>query len=596
MSDQPAPNASDPAGRTYTDRKLYGRLAGASGPYRGHIVAVFFLSMLGAPLALLLPLPIKIVVDGVLGGQPLSPVVAALVPDAWEGDPDSLLWASVIAIVIASVLIQGHAFVVWIYKTWIGEKLVLGFRAKLFDHLTLLSLGFHSRQNSADALHRVQVDAACIKEVSVYGVIPFATSLVTVIVLVVVTASIDFTLALVVLGAGPVVFGLTELYRGRLRRNWKAVRESESSALSVVQESLGAVRVVKAFGQEKREGERFRRHAETNLDAALVAVRSHASYDLWVGLAVGLCGAAMLYVGARHVQEGIITLGELLLVVAYLSQLFMPLRDLGGKLAGVQSALASATRVFGVLDEQPEVQERKGAKPLDRATGAFALRDVRFGYDPAKPVLTGISVDVPAGTRVGIAGKTGSGKSTLLSLLPRFYDPQAGAILLDGADVRDIQLTDLRRQFSIVLQESVLFSTSVRENIAYGRLDATQEEIEAAAHAAAAHDFVSKLPEGYDTQVGERGTRLSGGERQRIALARAFLRDAPVLILDEPTSALDTGTEELVIAALERLMKDRTTFMIAHRLSTLESCDMRLEIVDGGVRVREGGVDDVALD
>ncbi len=580
----------------YRDAQLYRRLAGASSGYRGHLGALFGLSVAGAPLALLLPLPIKVVVDGVLGGKPLSPVVAALVPDAWEGDADMLLWASVGAIILATLLIQVHAFCVWIYKTWIGERLVLGFRARLFDHLTRLSLGFHSRQDSADALHRIQVDATCIKEVSVYGVIPFATSLLTVLVLIVVTAGIDLTLALVVLGAGPIVFGLTELYRGRLRRRWQAVRESESSALSVVQESLGAVRVVKAFGQERREGERFRRHAQTNLRAALAAVRAHASFDLWVGLATGLGGAAVLYVGARHVQAGRITLGELLLVVAYLSQLFMPLRDLGSRLADVQRALASAARVFAILDEQPEVREAKGAASLERATGAFRLRQVRFGYDPAKPVLDGVDLEIAAGSRVGIAGKTGSGKSTLLSLLPRFYDPQGGAVELDGRDVREIKLADLRRQFSIVLQESVLFSTTIGENIAYGRPKATKAMIEAASRAAAAHEFILELPQGYDTEVGERGTRLSGGERQRIALPRAFLRDAPILILDEPTSALDTGTEALVIAALERLMQGRTTFMIAHRLSTLERCDVRLEIVDGGVRVRTGGVADVALD
>ncbi len=582
--------------RKYTDRQLYGRLASSASPYGKHLVVLFVVSLIGAPLALLIPLPIKIVVDGVLGGKELSPIVAAFVPDAWEGDPDTLLWASVIAIVAFSALLQLHEFITWIYKTWIGERLVLGFRAKLFDHLASLSLGFHSRQNSADALHRVQIDAASIKEASVYGAIPFATSLIKVLVLTYVTARIDLTLALVALGAGPIVFVLTEIYRGRLRRGWQAVRETESSALSVVQESLGAVRVVKAFGQERREGERFREHAHSNVKAALAAVRAHASFDLWVGIATGIGGAAVLYVGAKHVQTGETTLGELLLIVAYLSQLFMPLRDLGARLASMQSALASASRVYSVLDEQSEVQERKTAKPVERVEGTFAFRDVRFGYDPAKPVLSGVSLDIPAGSRVGIAGKTGSGKSTLLSLLPRFYDPQAGAVLLDGVDVRDLKLADLRRQFSIVLQESVLFSTTVRENIAYGRPDASDEEIEKAARAAAAHEFVSQLPDGYDTEVGERGTRLSGGERQRIALARAFLRDAPVLILDEPTSALDTKTEELVIDALERLMKGRTTFMIAHRLSTLESCDLRVELVDGDTVVRKGDLGDIALE
>jgi ATP-binding cassette subfamily B protein len=587
--------STQPPDRPYTDSQLYRRLASAAGPYGGHLLVLFLVSVVAAPLALLMPLPIKVVVDAVLGGKPLSPAVAALVPEAWAGDAESLLWVSVITLVTITVLLQVHAFFTWIYQTWIGERLVLGFRARLFDHLTNLSLGFHGRQSSADALQRVQVDTTSIRDASVHGAIPFATNLLKVIALTYVTARIDLTLALVALGAGPIVFLLTEIYRGRLRRRWQAVRETESSALAVVQESLGAVRVVKAFGQEAREGERFRTHAHVNLRAALSAVRAHAMFDLWVGVATGLGGAAVLYVGAEHVQSGKTTLGELLLIVAYLSQLFMPLRDLGARLADMQRALASAARVFSVLDERSDVAERADAKSLDRAAGAFTFRDVRFGYDPERPVLDGVDLEVPAGSRVGIAGKTGSGKSTLLSLLPRFYDPQAGKVLLDGTDVRDLKLADLRNQFSVVLQESVLFSTTLRENIAYGRPGASQEDIERAAEAAAAHEFITALPEAYDTEVGERGTRLSGGERQRIALARAFLRDAPILILDEPTSALDTGTEALVMEALERLMHGRTTFMIAHRLTTLANCDVRIELVDGTVVLRGDDLENVAL-
>ncbi len=587
---------ADPKPRKYGDFALYKRLWGEAGPYRGHLGSLFLLSLAGAPLALLLPLPVKIVVDAVLGGKPLSPIVGALVPDGWHGDPDALLWASVGAVVVFAMLIQLHGLFTWIYKTWIGEKLLLEFRARLFAHMQRLSLGFHHNQGTADALHRIQVDAASIRSVSVYGVVPFATSLVTVIVLVAITAIIDWKLAGIAILGGPIVFGLTELYRKRLRDRWKAARESESSALSVVQESLGAVRVVKAFGQERRESERYAKHADDNLRATLAAVRAHATFDLWVGIATGLVAAAILFVGARHVQQGVITLGELLLVIAYLSQLFTPLRELGTRLADVQSALASASRVFSILDEEPDVKERENAKSIERSDGAFRFSDVTFGYDPRRPILEDVNLEIPAGSRVGIAGKTGSGKSTLLSLLPRFYDPQAGTVHLDGDELRDLRIKDLRRQFGIVLQEAVLFSTSIRENIAYGRPDATIEEIENAARDAAAHDFISKLPDGYDTVVGERGTGLSGGERQRVSLARAFLQDAPVLILDEPTSALDTGTETQVMDAIERLMTGRTTFIIAHRLSTLEGCDIRLEIKDGAVIARGADLSDVGLD
>jgi ATP-binding cassette, subfamily B, bacterial len=511
-------------------------------------------------------------------------------------DTDALLWTCVVAVVAFAVLIQLHDLVTWIYKTWIGERLLLAFRARLFAHMQRLSLGFHHRQGSADALHRLQVDATAIRSVSIYGVVPFATSLVKVIALVLITALIDWKLAGVALLGGPVVFGLTELYRGRLRRRWSEARASESSALGVVQESLGAVRVVKAFGQEDRESARYEQHAQANLRATLAAVRAHATFDLWVGVATGLVAAAILYLGARHVQAGVITLGELLLVIAYLSQLFTPLRELGTRLADVQSALASASRVFQILDEGPDVTEREDARAIGRSTGAFRFSEVTFGYDPARPVLRDVNLEIPAGSRVGIAGKTGSGKSTLLSLLPRFYDPQEGTIHLDGDELREIRLKDLRAQFGIVLQEAVLFSTSIRENIAYGRPKAGDAEIEQAARDAAAHDFIARLPQGYETVVGERGTGLSGGERQRVSLARAFLQDAPVLILDEPTSALDTGTETLVMDALERLMQGRTTFIIAHRLGTLASCDIRLEITDGAVVARGGDLSGVGLD
>jgi ATP-binding cassette subfamily B protein len=340
---------------------------------------------------------------------------------------------------------------------------------------------------------------------------------------------------------------------------------------------------VKAFGQEARESQRYRAEAQSGVRAAIKAVLAHGSFDVLVGLVVGLGGAAILYIGARHVLNGQMTVGQLLLVLAYLSQLFQPLREVGTRVASMQGSLASAERVFHVLDEDHGAPERPDAQSLERASGAFHFDNVTFGYDPEEPIIRDVDIMVPVGAKVGIAGKTGSGKSTLLSLLPRFYDPQQGAVKLDGVDLRDLKLVDLRRQYGIVLQEAVLFSTSIRENIAYGRPDATEAEIIQAAKDAAAHDFIAALPEGYDTNAGDRGMRLSGGERQRVSLARAFLRDAPVLILDEPTSALDTETEALVIKALERLMAGRTTFMIAHRLSTLAGCDIRLQVADGRV-------------
>jgi ATP-binding cassette subfamily B protein len=271
----------------------------------------------------------------------------------------------------------------------------------------------------------------------------------------------------------------------------------------------------------------------------------------------------------------------MLLIMSYLSQLYSPLKTISRKIASIQSHLASAERAFIVLDEAPDVCEKRKAKPILRSLGAVAFRDVSFSYEKENQVLRSISFDVPPGTRVGIAGRTGAGKTTLMSLLSRFYDPSVGQILLDDVDLREYRVDDLRNQFGIVLQEPVLFSTSITENIAYARPNALQEEIMEAAKAANAHDFIINLPNGYNTLVGEAGMRLSGGERQRVSLARAFLKDAPILILDEPTSSVDMKTESVIIEAMERLMKGRTTFMIAHRLSTLKNCDFLLVIENG---------------
>jgi ATP-binding cassette subfamily B protein len=300
-----------------------------------------------------------------------------------------------------------------------------------------------------------------------------------------------------------------------------------------------------------------------------------------VGVTTAVGTATVLFIGMNHVRAGTLTLGELLLVMGYLAQLYGPLKAISKRAASLQSHLAGAERAFALLDEAPDVAERPGARPLARAAGAVAFRGVCFTYASGRPILQDVSFEFAPGTRVGIAGVTGAGKTTLVNLLTRFYDPTAGQILLDGVDLRDYRLADLRNQFAIVLQEPVLFSTSIAENIAYARPDAREEEVVAAAKAANAHEFISRLPEGYQTRVGERGMRLSGGERQRIALARAFLKDAPVLILDEPTSSVDVKTEAAILEAMGRLRQGRTSFMIAHRLSTLASCDVLLQIEHG---------------
>jgi ATP-binding cassette subfamily B protein len=326
--------------------------------------------------------------------------------------------------------------------------------------------------------------------------------------------------------------------------------------------------------------------SQISLRAKLQYMMTESFMGIIVGVTTAVGTALVLYVGARHVLSGDISLGELLLVMSYIGQLYGPLKSISNKLASMQRHLASAERAFSLLDEPTDVPERANARPIQHATGHIQFNNVAFAYSDGPRILSDLRLEITPGTRVGIAGRTGAGKTTLVSLLMRFYDVSQGAILLDGIDLRDYRLADLRGQFAMVLQEPVLFSTTIAENIAYGRTAATADEIVDAAKAANAHDFIVELPDGYETTVGERGMRLSGGERQRISLARAFLKDAPLLILDEPTSSVDINTECSIMDAMSRLMVGRTTFMIAHRLSTLDHCDMILVVEDG--RVTEG--------
>jgi ATP-binding cassette, subfamily B, bacterial len=344
---------------------------------------------------------------------------------------------------------------------------------------------------------------------------------------------------------------------------------------------LAAVRLVKVFGQEEREEERYVRHARRTLRQQVRLSGMAGSLALVSGLCIATATAAVLFIGVGRVQNGLISLGELIVVMSYVALLYMPLQAVSKSIASLQGSLVSAARVFELLDRGPDVVERRDALAITRAAGTVAFEGVTFGYGADRPALEGIDLAVPAGSRVGITGATGAGKSTLVCLLLRLYDPSHGRIRLDGIDIRDYRVRDLRAQFAMVLQDTLLLSGSIAENIAYARPDATDAAIVAAATAANAHEFIARLPHGYDTAVGARGAQLSGGERQRISLARAFLKDAPLLILDEPTSAVDERTERLIVDAMARLMEGRTTFMIAHRLSTLSRCDVRLHLEHG---------------
>src|SRR6058998_1952768 len=563
------------------DLVLYRRLLRQARPYWLHLAVLFGIGLLASPIALLNPVPLKIVVDSVLGTRPLPPAVRALLPETVAGSRDALLVAAVGLLLAVAALAQLQALANKFMQAYVGERLVLGFRTQLVRQAQRLSLSYHDSKGAADSLYRIQQDASVIDKIMVEGIIPFITAAFTLGTMIVVTARLDWQLALVALAVSPPLFALSRLYRPRMRRQHRHIKKLESSALAVVQETLGALRVVKAFGGEQQETDRFAQRSREGVAARIRMALTEGRYGLLVGLTTALGTGAVLFIGVRHVQANLLTLGQLLMAVTYLGQLYEPLKTVSKKAATLQSYLASAERAFALLDQQPEVPERPNARPIGRARGAVAFRHVSFAYGPDRPVLHDVSCDIAPGTRLGIVGATGAGKTTLISLLTRFYDPTEGQILLDDVDLREYKLADLRRQFAMVLQESVLFSLSIADNIAYAAPGATRQQIVAAAQAANAHEFIERLPQGYETEVGERGVKLSGGQRQRIALARAFLKDSPVLILDEPTSSVDAKTESAIVEALERLKQGRTVIVISHRSTTLAGCSAFLT-VDGG--------------
>jgi ATP-binding cassette subfamily B protein len=569
--------------RRYTDRQIYRRVLREARPYWGHLVAIFLITLLATPLALLQPVALKIAVDNVIGDKPLPGWLDAVVPEMLQGSSSGLLAFAVLLLLVVELLSQLQSVSKTLVRTYTSEQLTLQFRARLFRHAQRLALTYHDRKGTADANYRIQSDAAAVPAVAVDGVMPFVAAGCLLAAMVYVIARIEPALAAIALVVAPILAVLTWAYRRRLRVRHREVKNLESSALSVAQEVLTSLRVVKAFGQEEREERRFESQALLGMRARVRVAVVDKLFWIAIGLVTASGAAAVLFVGVRSVESGAITLGSLLLVMAYLSQLYVPLYTMITQVGALQSGLASAERVYTFLDQEPDVPQRPDARPFAHAKGAVEFHDVTFAYDAARPVLADVSFRVAPGSRVGIAGRTGAGKTTLVSLLTRFYDPTEGAIVLDGIDLRDYRLADLRNQFAIVLQEPVLFSTTIGENIAYGRPAANYDDIVAAAKAADVHDFITTLPDCYETLVGERGMSLSGGERQRIALARAFLKDAPILILDEATSSVDTKTEAAIMDAMERLMAGRTTFLIAHRLSTLEGCDLRLELRQGHV-------------
>ena len=560
-------------------------------PYRPLMGWAIGFMVLSALVALAQPWPLAFLVDSALGDREPPWAFAKLSGDS----ASSRILFAVLLMLFLTLVANGVSILSAYVQTRLEQRMIFDLRSDLFAHVQRLSLAFHDSAKTGGLMYAINYQASAVGAIAV-AALPLAQNVLTVVGMGFIAYRFDATLALLSLTVVPAIYYSTRIYASRVEPRLRQVRTLEGNSLSIVHEAISMLRVIVAFGRERYEHERFRTQSREAVDARIDVTVRQTGFSLGVNLLTAVGTAIVIAYGAHLVLEGGLTVGELLVVLAYIGAVYRPLEEISGTAAGLQEELISLEAAVQLLDTDVEVKDPVDGFVFDRAAGEVAMRDVQFNYPGRVDTLKDISFDAPAGEVVAIVGPTGAGKSTLVGLIPRFFDPQDGRVLLDGIDIRDITLESLRRQISIVLQEPLLFSGTIAENIRYGFLDASQEDIVEAARAANAHDFITRLPRQYDTMLGERGAHLSGGERQRISVARAFLKDAPILILDEPTSSIDSRTEAVILEALSRLMVGRTTFMIAHRLSTIRGANQIL-VMNRGELVERGTHDELlALD
>lgn len=567
--------------------QILGWLLHYARPYRTAFALFVGVSLVEILIGLLLPWSMKILVDNVLGNQAVPAWLAPAVNFFSIDGKFSLL----VAVCLAGLLIGLVSELISLAHTQLqvgtGQKMVLDLQRDVFQHLQKLSLRYHQQTGTGDALYRLDADAYCVNNIIMSGVFPLLSSLLTLVLMFVILFNIEWSLALLSLIVMPPLFLVINRYSERLSERTEQVKEMESGIFNLVHEVFSSIKLVKAFSREHYERERFVRQGTHTLEARLKITLHESLFSLFVSALTYIGTAIVLFVGGWHVLRGTLTVGDLLVVIAYLGSVYGPLSSISHTVGNLQGSLTSARRVYETLHLQAETEDEADALEIGRLRGHLKFENVDFFYNDQRPVLKNINFEVKPGEMAAIVGLTGAGKSSLVSLIPRLYDATGGRVLIDGVDVRRMKIKSLRESISVVTQEPILFSSSVGENIRYGKLDAAPEEIVKAAEAAQAHDFIREMPEGYDTLLGDAGSQLSGGERQRVSIARALLKDAPILILDEPTSALDSRSESRIFDALRELMKNRTTVVIAHRLSTIRDAD-KIIVIDGGQIAGEG--------
>ena len=539
-----------------------------------------------AMVLLVIPWPLKFVIDSVISQKPLPVWLAGFLPDPLSHRV-ALLDVLGIVMLLFAVADSALAYAGGRLLLRVGQRAVFDIRRSLFAHLQRLSLAFHRRQKSGDLMARLGGDIQTLQDFVVSVGTGLFAHLLTIIGMAGIMLAIDWRYALVVIASVPLLLAITQRHTRRLKQAFRLARRKEGELWSMAQESIAGIPVVQAYGRESFEENRFRERAERSLDAALEANELQMRFTPLVGGLVAAAVGIAVWYGASQVLAGRITTGELLVFLAYLRGMAAPLRQFAKMAGTVSKATVAAERLGDIFAEEPDIRDAPNAVPLPSCTGALEFRSVSFGYQTGEPVLKEISFGVDSGRTVALVGTTGAGKSTLVSLIPRFHDPVEGRVLLDGRDLRDLKVASVRDQIALVLQEPLLFHGTIWENIAYGRAGAGREEAIAAALAVGLHDLIGGLRDGYDTMVGERGASLSGGQRQCVSIARAMLRDAPMVILDEPTSGLDTFSERRVLEALNRLTTGRTTLVIAHRLATIAAAD-RILVLEHGRIIQDG--------
>jgi ABC-type multidrug transport system fused ATPase/permease subunit len=559
-------------------------------PYRGWLAIILFATALETAMSLAGPWPLKIVLDNVIEGRP-EPLWLTHLAGWLPGDHlmRNAAFAGVATVLIAAIGALA-SYLDNYYTESVGQWVANDLRVAVYDHLEHLALAYYDKHQTGTLLSTITDDIDTIQDFASSSTLGIVVDLLTIAGMLGLMFWLRWDFALIAVGVAPFLLLFVVRFRRSVKKATREVRRRESDLVEVVQQGLESIRVVNAFGRQELEQAHLLEASQATVQAALKARRVKSLLSPVVAVTVSFCTAFVLWRGAGLALTSAMSVGSLTVFLSYLSKFFKPVQDLAKMSGAIAQAAVGVERVRGILDIDMSIPERPDAREPGRLEGAIEFDRVAFAYDEAHPVLKDVSFSIAAGQFVGIVGTTGSGKSTVVSLIPRFYDPSWGRILIDGVDIRDFKLQAMRDQIGFVLQDTVLFRGTVRSNIAYGRPGASEREIFEAAKLANAHDFILRMPQGYDTQVGERGLTLSGGERQRIGIARTIIRNSPILILDEPTASLDSESEKIVIEALERAMKGRTVITIAHRLSTIRDADKILVLKDGLVH-EEGSHD-----